>query len=491
MQYIIAIDQSTMLTKALLVDKFGGIIGRSDIAHEQKTNELGWVSHNPEEIFENTIEAVRRLLKDTAVPLEAVSGVGISNQRETALIWERGGSAIGDAVVWQCARSHEICQRIADKADFIKARTGLPISPFFSASKLAWLLENRTETGQDLLAGTMDSWLVYRLTNGKSHCTDYSNASRTQLFDIHTLSWDSELCEIFGVDINMLPKVCGSDSFFGATDFGGILPKPVPIHSVMGDSHAALYGQGCNKAGMMKATYGTGSSVMMNTGSTPIISNNGLATSLAWGMNGGVEYVLEGNINYSGATIKWLVEDLGLISSPKDAGRLAAAANPNDSTYLVPAFSGLGAPWWSPQAKAMLCGISRTTRAPEIVRAAEECIAYQVADVVAAMCGEAGFSPPELRVDGGATHDSFLMQFQSDILKLPLSVPSSDELSALGVAYAAGIALGVASEDIGSGLSRKIYSPTMPEEVRGAKYSGWRNAVRSVIGHAESCDVVN
>lgn len=483
MKTILAIDQSTSGTKALLFDGEGRLLGRHDLPHEQKINSQGWVSHDPMEIYRNTLETVRLLLEETGVDRESIGAVGISNQRETALLWDRAtGLPVADAVVWQCARAAGICQRLADKAEAIQERTGLNLSPYFPAAKWAWILENTPGlAGKNLCAGTIDAWLVYKLTGGRAFATDYSNASRTQLFNLRTLSWDSEICGWFGINPDFLPEVRFSDSLFGETDFEGFLPHPVPIHGVLGDSHGALFGQGCLSPGMVKATYGTGSSVMMHIGERPVFSKKGLVTSLAWGMEGKVDYVLEGNINYTGAVTKWVVEELGLLSSSKEAGPVAQSADPADTTYLVPAFTGLGAPYWDSGAKAMLYGMSRTTGRAEIVKAAEECIAYQIADVLELMGQEAGVTIQELRVDGGPTKDKFLMQFQSDILKIPVAAPEREELSGMGAAFCAGIAAGVYTREIFQSVRRRQLAPEMEETLRKTKRAGWRQAVEILL----------
>lgn len=483
MKTILAIDQSTSGTKALLFDGEGRLLGRHDLPHEQKINSQGWVSHDPMEIYRNTLETVRLLLEETGADRESIGAVGISNQRETALLWDRDtGLPVADAVVWQCARAAGICQRLADRGEAIQERTGLNLSPYFPAAKWAWILENTPGlAGKNLCAGTIDAWLVYKLTGGRVFATDYSNASRTQLFNLRTLSWDSEICGWFGIDPAMLSEVRFSDSLFGETDFEGFLPHPVPIHGVLGDSHGALFGQGCLSPGMVKATYGTGSSVMMHIGQRPVFSKKGLVTSLAWGMEGKVDYVLEGNINYTGAVTKWVVEELGLLSSSKEAGPVAQSADPADTTYLVPAFTGLGAPYWDSGAKAMLYGMSRTTGRAEIVKAAEECIAYQIADVLELMGQEAGVTIQELRVDGGPTKDKFLMQFQSDILHIPVAAPEREELSGMGAAFCAGIAAGVYTGEIFQSVRRRRLAPEMEETLRKTKRAGWRQAVEILL----------
>ena len=487
-KYIISIDQSTQGTKALLFDGEGHLLRRTDMAHRQIVNEKGWVSHDPEEIYRNTIRVVKDLVEESGIDRSLVQGIGISNQRETTLIWDKEtNEPIADAIVWQCSRAADICERpeIKAAAEKIREKTGLRLSPYFPAAKMTWLLEN-TEAGQELAAnhrlcfGTIDTWLVYRLTKGHDYKTDYSNASRTQLFNIFTLKWDEEICELFGIQAEDLPEVCDSDSEFGQTDFEGFFEKPIPIHAVLGDSHGALFGQGCLGRGDIKATYGTGSSIMMNIGETPVLSTHGVVTSLAWGMNGKVNYVLEGNINYTGAVISWLKDDVRLIDSPGETESLCREAISDDELYFVPAFTGLGAPHWKSNAKASLTGITRTTGKAEIVRAGVECIAYQITDVVRAMEADAGARVNALCVDGGPTKNGYLMQFQSDILGADVLVPDAEELSGIGAAYAAGIAMGIYTMDLFNNMKRKTYSKKMDENMREKKYRGWTKKVQGL-----------
>jgi glycerol kinase len=478
--FILAIDQSTSGTKALVFNSEGAIISRYDLAHEQKISAEGWISHDPVEIYRNTIEAAGAALKQAGTEPASIRGIGISTQRETALVWERsGGRPVCDAVVWQCTRGKAICERLKGSAEKIRECTGLRLSPYFSAAKIAWILEHTNNTHTEgLCAGTIDTWLIYKLTGNFK--TDFSNASRTQLFNIKTLSWDREIASLFGIAPAMLAEVCDSNSNFGMTDLEGLLLRPVPVHGVLGDSHAALFGQGCLEKGMGKVTYGTGSSVMINVGERPVFCNN-VVSSLAWGINGKVNYVLEGNINYSGAVIKWLIDDVGLISSSKEAGKLASQANPQDTCCLVPAFSGLGAPYWKSDAKACLCGMSRTTGKAEIVKAAEESIAWQIADVLHSVFEESGITLKELRADGGATKDEYLMQFQSDILNMPLGVSEHEELSAAGAAYMAGIALGIYKPVLLDTVKRKQYFPSMEKEEREKRRKNWLDALHFVM----------
>lgn len=487
--YIISIDQSTQGTKALLFNQEGVLLQRNDLPHRQIVNEKGWVSHDPEEIYQNTVQVVKNLVEESGISKESVKGIGISNQRETSLIWEKKtGKALANAVVWQCARAAEICRRVEQTgaAEMICQKTGLALSPYFPASKLTWLKEN-VEGAKELAKkhalcfGTIDTWLVYRMTHGMSYKTDYSNASRTQLFDIFEQKWDEEICQLFGLDAQDLAEVCDSDSCFGETDLEGFFENPISIHSVLGDSHGALFGQGCLEKGMIKSTYGTGSSIMMNIGETPVLSTHGVVTSLAWGMQGKVSYVLEGNINYTGAVITWLKDDMELIQSPAETEALCRKAEADDSLYFVPAFTGLGAPYWNSEAKGALTGITRTTRKAEMVRAGVECIAYQIADVVNAMSQDANTEIQELRVDGGPTRNQYLMQFQSDILNRKALVPDVEELSGIGAAYAAGRGLGLYGDEVFTRLKRQEYAPKMCEDTRVRKYNGWKDAVGHVL----------
>lgn len=473
-EYVLGIDQSTQGTKALLFDAEGKLLCRTDLPHQQMIDEKGWVEHDPEEIYRNTISAVKLLVEKAGIDKGEIRALGISNQRETALVWDRvSGHPVYNAVVWQCARGAAICEKIAaqGKAELIRSHTGLSLSPYFSAAKIAWVLQNvkgaaeKADKGE-LCCGTVDSWLVYKLTKGTVFRTDYSNASRTQMFNIKKLEWDEEICGLFRIPVHCLAEVTDSNGFYGETDFEGFLNHPIPIRGVIGDSHGALFGQGCLEKGMTKATYGTGSSVMMNIGECPVFSNR-VVTSLAWGMDGKVSYVLEGNINYTGAVITWMKDDLNLIQSAAETEGLARQANPLDATYLVPAFSGLGAPYWDSEAKAVFCGMSRTTKRAELVKAGLESIAYQITDVIVAMEKESGIEIGELRVDGGPTKNKYLMQFQSDMAEIPVQIPPDEELSGIGAAYIAGLAEGIYHKtELFGGVERRSFVPSMTRENR-------------------------
>lgn len=488
-KYVLGIDQSTQGTKALLFDQEGSLLCRCDLPHKQYIDEKGWVEHDPEEIYNNTVQTVKNLVEKAGIDKNEIAVLGISNQRETAMVWERAtGKPVYNAVVWQCARGAAICEGIEKEgnAGLVRSHTGLQLSPYFSAAKIAWVLQNVEGAAEkaskgELCCGTIDSWLVYKLTGGKEFRTDYSNASRTQMFNITSLSWDEEVCGLFKIPTCSLAEVTDSDGEFGMTDFDGYLDMPIPIRGVLGDSHGALFGQGCIEKGMIKTTYGTGSSIMMNIGMDPVFSKR-VVTSLAWKLDGEVNYVLEGNINYTGAVITWLKDDLGLISSPAETEALALSANPSDRTYLVPAFTGLGAPYWDSEATGIISGVTRTTKRAEVVRAGLECIAYQITDVIEAMSEESGIQIGELRVDGGPTRNKYLMQFQSDMAHVTVQVPSAEELSGIGAAYAAGIAAGIYSkEEVFSKMNRTKFQPRMDKVLRDEKYNGWKKAVSQVL----------
>lgn len=495
MKYVVGIDQSTQGTKAVLFDETGKLLCRADKKHRQLVNEAGWVSHDLEEIYRNTVAVFRELTQKAQIDRNDIVTVGISNQRETTAMWTRDGKPAADAVVWQCSRAKQIVKRLYDSRDLVREKTGLPLSAYFPAAKMRWLLENASafESGaaggkkggvcrSDYCFGTMDSWLIYRLTEGEHFATDVSNASRTQLFNIHTLSWDEELCRLFGLPLFMLPEIRDSNADFGSTDFEGYLAHKIPIHAALGDSHAALFGQGCHEAGMGKVTYGTGTSIMMNTGNRCVKSDAGLASSLAWGLDGRVTYVLEGNINYTGAVISWLQDDLKLISSPAEIEELLLRANREDETVLVPAFTGLGAPHWKEEARAMFYGMRRTTGKAELVKAAVESIAFQVKDVLNAMEADLGQPVTKLRADGGPTKNSWLMQFESDITGAELLVSEQEELSAIGAAYMAGIAAGVyEKEAVFSNVCYRRMQAQMDMKTRERVCNRWTQAIKKLL----------
>ena len=489
-KYFLAVDQGTSATKALLFNDAGRLIHRCDEAHRQYYPHPGWVEHDPLEIYEKMLEAIRRVLSETGITDRELHCLSISNQRETAVVWDKTtGEPVCPAIVWQCQRAESVCQRIYEKgyAERVREKTGLVLSPYFSAAKVSWILENipqaREKAEQGLLLfGTVDSWLIWKLTGGKVHKTDFSNASRTQIYNIYDLKWDPGLLDIFGIPASMLPEVSSSDQIFGCTR--GVFSWPVPIAGVLGDSHAALFGQCCYYQGMAKATFGTGSSVMLNIGDRPVKTRGGVVTSIGFARSGRISYVLEGNINCTGATIKWLVDDLELVSGVKESNAIAASVDDTLGVYFVPAFVGLSSPHWDSDARAEIINISRGTKKAHIVRAAEESIAYQIKDVVEDMNGEAGFGLKELRVDGGPTRDEFVMQFLSDILDVPVIRSKTEELSGTGAMYMGGLALSVWNtyEEIEAMReAEKSFESRMAPSERDKLYRGWRDAVGKVL----------
>jgi len=486
---ILSIDQSTSGTKGLVWDLDGRLLGRADVSHRQITNEQGWIEHDPIEILDNTYKAAKNALDAAGVDPGAISVIGISNQRETAVCWDKStGKSLYNAIVWQCARAVDIVDSVrkAGLENEVRARTGLTLSPYFSAAKFGWIAKHVPEAAtamkaDNLCCGTIDSWLIFKLTG--EFKTDYSNASRTQLFDLHELTWNTTLTKAFGLSPNCLPEVCMSDSNFGLTDLNGLLQKPIPIHGVLGDSHGALFGNQCFEPSMAKATYGTGSSVMMNVGTVLPPLADGIVASLAWGMDGKVEYVLEGNINYTGAVVQWLVEDIGILDEAKNAGKVAQSVSDTGGVYLIPAFSGLGAPHFNSDARAAWLGMNRATKKAHLVRAAMESIAYQIHDVVKVINQCASKPISVMRVDGGPTRDDFLMNFQAGILGIDIEVSNTEELSGMGAAFCAAIGAGLTNKEaIFVGQSRRSIKPMIDISTRDKLLRGWEEAIETIKG---------
>jgi glycerol kinase len=490
-EYILAIDQSTSGTKAHLVDANGKIIAKRAVSHQQHYPELGWVEHDPVEIYENVKRLSKEVVGTSSISPAELKVLAITNQRETVVVWDKEtGVPVYNAIVWQCRRTSDMCKELKDLGleDLIKEKTGLTLDPYFSASKVKWIMDTipgvreRAEEGK-LLLGTIDSWLIWKLTAGVVHATDYTNASRTLLYNIHTLEWDAELLSIFQIPMSMLPEVKSSNERFGLTKDDEFPVSDLPISGVIGDSQGALFGQKCFEKGMAKATYGTGTSVLMNTGEL-VRAENGLVTSIAWGIDGVITYGLEGIIHSTGDTIKWLRENLELINDVNEVESLARSVSDNEGVYLIPAFVGLGAPYWNSYARAAIMGISRNTGKAHFVRAALESIAYQVKDAVELMQSESTINIKELRVDGGATANGFLMQFQSDMLGTKIVVSDVAELSSMGSVYLAGLAVGIwnSVEEI-SRLKQEneLYQPAMNYDTRDKYYHGWKQTVNSVL----------
>lgn len=490
--YILAVDQSTSGTKTMVVDNKGKILGRSSKEHKQYYPKPGWVEHDPMEIYEN----VKNLLKDVMNKCDLTPFdfrvIAITNQRETVVVWDKNtGIPVYNAIVWQCRRTAEFCDELRKQGleDTINNKTGLMVDPYFSATKVKWILDNvqgaREKANRgELLLGNIDSWLIWKLTGGNSHVTDYTNASRTLIFNIKTFKWDDELLKIFDISKTMLPDIKFSDDIFGETKSGELFNISLPISGVIGDSQGALFGQQCFEVGMAKATYGTGSSILMNIGNQYIKPKNGLVTSIAWGIGGEIEYALEGIVHCTGDTIKWIKENLGLFQDFSEIEDMINAVSDNENIYLVPAFSGLGIPYWDSNARAAIFGMSRKSNKNNVVRAAIESIAYQIRDAVEIIQTESSVILKELRVDGGPTENKFLMQFQADILGVNIEKSEITELSSMGSVYLAGIATGIwkCKEEINS--LRKvsnIYTPLMEDSIREKYYEGWRKVVKKVL----------
>lgn len=491
MNYIISIDQSTSATKAVVFDEHCRLVCRKNVAHHQYYPKPGWVEHDAEEIYRNTVDAIRQAVNSMNDDGASYS-LAITNQRETVVVWNKTtGRPVYNAVVWQCQRGEDICENLKKQGytDFIRERSGLLIDPYFAASGVKWILDNVDGARQaaeqgELLMGTIDTWLVWKLTGGKQHVTDYTNASRTLLFNIHTLDWDDELLRLFTIPRSMMAQPMPCDSVFGETTVEGLFPEPIKIAGMLGDSHGALAGQMCFEAGMGKATYGTGSSVMVNIGTSPVSAPEGLVTSVGFAAQGKVLYAFEGNIHCTGATIKWMTDNLKLIDSPADIEGFATSVEDNGGVYLVPAFAGLGAPWWHPHAKAIICGMTLATEKGHVCRAALEAIAYQIKDLVDLMTGKAGIALKELRVDGGPTKNHFLMQFQADMLNACINRSDVEEASAMGAMVMNGLARGVWSslEEVAAlHTSDNRIMPKMDDAERNRLYEGWRNAIKKLI----------
>ncbi|RKF13272.1 glycerol kinase [Alginatibacterium sediminis] len=488
-QYVVALDQGTTSSRAIIFDKHANIAGTTQREFTQHFPKPGWVEHNPMEIWASQSAALTEVLAKTGIRSDQVAAIGITNQRETVIIWDKTtGQPVYNAIVWQCRRTTAICEQLlADgHEDYIRETTGLVLDAYFSGTKIKWILDNvegvreRAENG-DLLFGTVDTWLLWKLTNGRSHCTDYTNASRTMLFDIKTLQWDSKMLEILGIPASMLPEVRSCSEVYGQTNIGGKGGTRIPISGIAGDQQAALFGHQCLEKGMAKNTYGTGCFLLMNTGEELVRSKNGLITTIAFGLDGKVNYALEGSVFMGGAVIQWLRDELGLIRDVSDTGYFASRVDDCNGVYLVPAFVGLGAPYWDPYARGTMVGLSRGANRNHIIRAALEAIAYQSRDVLDAMANDAGIKLKQLRVDGGAVANDFLLQFQADIVNTPVERPSLIESTALGAAYLAGLAVGFwkNTDELASKASiDRVFEPNMENQQREHLYKGWQKAVK-------------
>ncbi|MDE3072039.1 MAG: glycerol kinase GlpK [Pseudomonadota bacterium] len=491
--YILAIDQGTSSSRAMLFDQSGRVVGSAQREFRQIFPQPGWVEHDPHEILSSVLATVAEALAGAHLDAAQLAGIGIANQRETAVVWDRRtGEPVYNAIVWQSRQSAAICERLEKEgyAPLVRAKTGLLIDAYFSGSKIRWILDHvegaraRAERGE-LLFGTIDSWLVWNLTDGKLHVTDVSNAARTLLFDIHARCWDDELLRMLEIPRSMLPQVRSSSEVYGHTATSRFFGCAVPIGGVAGDQQAALFGQACFAPGMAKNTYGTGCFMLMNTGSQAVPSQHGLLTTIAWELDGVVEYALEGSIFVAGSVVQWLRDGLHMLEQARDSQACAESVPSSEGVYLVPAFVGLGAPYWRSDVRGAMFGLSRGTRREHVVRAALESMAYQSRDVLGAMEADAGIALLELRADGGAVANDFLMQFQSDMLGVPVVCSHVAETTALGAAYLAGLAVGFwQSRAQLAGLWQKggSYQPKMDDAIRQRLYRGWQDAVNATMG---------
>lgn len=495
-KYIMALDRGTTSSRCIIFDKDGNIIKVAQKEFEQIYPKPGWVEHDAMEIWGSQSGVMREAVDTAGIEPEEIAAIGITNQRETTVVWDKKtGKPIYNAIVWQCRRTSEICDELKEKGltECIREKTGLIIDAYFSATKVKWILDNvegareRAEKGE-LLFGTIDTWLIWKLTGGRVHVTDYSNASRTMMYNINTLEWDKDILKELDIPEIMLPEVKESSCVYGYTDSGLFADIKIPIAGCAGDQQSALFGQNCFEEGTAKNTYGTGCFLLMNTGEKPVKSENGLLTTISWGVDGKVEYALEGSIFMGGASIQWLRDELRMIKSAADSEKYAMRVENTNGVYVVPAFTGLGAPYWDMYARGTIVGLTRGAKKEHLIRATLESIAYQTKDVLEAMQNDSGIELKSLKVDGGASNNNFLMQFQSDILNVKIDRPKIVETTALGAAYLAGLAVGFfkSKEDIKKRwVCDREFEPKMSEEVREKSYKDWKRAVERSLAWEE------
>jgi glycerol kinase len=491
-KYILSLDQGTTSSRAILFNKKGEIVHVAQKEFTQLFPKPGWVEHNANEIWGSILSVIASVLTESNIKPEQIAGIGITNQRETTVVWDKEtGVPVYNAIVWQSRQTSQICDKLkaAGHNDLFREKTGLLIDAYFSGTKVKWILDNvdgareKAEAGK-LMFGTIDTWLIWKLSGGKAHVTDYSNASRTLMFNIHDLKWDEELLQILGIPASMLPEVRPSSEVYAKTAPHHFFGQEIPIAGAAGDQQAALFGQACFEEGMGKNTYGTGCFMLMNTGDKAVKSEHGLLTTIAWGLNGKVEYALEGSIFVAGSALQWLRDGLRMLKDASDSETYAEKVESTDGVYVVPAFVGLGTPYWDSDVRGAVFGLTRGTSKEHFVRATLESLAYQTKDVLAAMEVDSGIELKTLRVDGGAVKNNFLMNFQSDILNVPVERPVVNETTALGAAYLAGLAVGywVDQQEIASQWAiDRAFEPKMTEEDRNQLYSGWKKAVNAAM----------
>ncbi|SUT97622.1 glycerol kinase [Actinobacillus lignieresii] len=495
-EYIIALDQGTTSSRAVLLDKNANIVEVSQREFTQIYPQVGWVEHNPMEIWATQSSTLNEVVAKAGITSDKIAAIGITNQRETTIVWEKEtGKPVYNAIVWQCRRTADICAKLKEDGHeaYIRKTTGLVVDPYFSGTKVKWILDNvegareKAERGE-LLFGTVDTWLVWKLTQGRVHVTDYTNASRTMMFNIHTKQWDDRMLELLNIPRSMLPEVRNSSEVYGETNIGGKGGVRIPVAGMAGDQQAALYGHLCVEAGQAKNTYGTGCFMLMNTGNEAVESKNGLLTTIACNAKGEPCYALEGSIFMGGASIQWLRDELKIVHDSKDSEYFATKEDSTNGVYVVPAFTGLGAPYWDPYARGAILGLSRGANRNHIVRATLESIAYQTRDVLDAMQSDSGKHLATLRVDGGAVANNFLMQFQADILNANVERPVVREVTALGAAYLAGLAVGFwkdLQELRGKASIERTFVPDGDEAKRTRRYKGWKKAVKRALEWAK------
>lgn len=491
-QYILALDQGTTSSRAILFNKKGEIIHSAQKEFTQYFPKPGWVEHSANEIWGSILSVIASVLSESGIKAHQIAGIGITNQRETTVIWDKEtGDPIYNAIVWQSRQTSGICDDLREKGynQLFREKTGLLIDAYFSGTKVKWILDNVKDAREKanagkLLFGTIDTWLIWKLSGGRAHVTDYSNASRTLMFNIFELKWDEELLDILGVPITMLPEVRPSSEVYANTVDYHFFGKEIPISGVAGDQQAALFGQACFEKGMAKNTYGTGCFMLMNTGEKAVQSEHGLLTTIAWGLNGKVQYALEGSIFVAGSAIQWLRDGLRILKDAKDSENYAAKVQSTAGVYVVPAFVGLGTPYWDSDVRGAVFGLTRGTSKEHFVRATLESLAYQTKDVLSAMEADSGIKLKTLRVDGGAVKNNFLMSFQSDLLNVPVERPNINETTALGAAYLAGLSVGFwkdQAEIANQWAIERQFKPTMTDETRNKLYEGWKKAVKAAM----------
>ncbi|KAB7708130.1 glycerol kinase GlpK [Bacillus aerolatus] len=491
-QFILSLDQGTTSSRAILFNKKGEIAHVAQKEFTQQFPHPGWVEHNANEIWGTILACIATVLSENNINPEQIAGIGITNQRETTVVWEKEtGRPIYNAIVWQSRQTADICNELKQRGHdaLFREKTGLLIDAYFSGTKVKWVLDNvegareQAEKGE-LLFGTIDTWLIWKLSGGKAHVTDYSNASRTLMYNIHDLKWDEELLDILTVPSSMLPEVRPSSEVYSKTAPHHFFGKEIPIAGAAGDQQAALFGQACYEAGMAKNTYGTGCFMLMNTGEKAVASNHGLLTTIAWGIDGKVEYALEGSIFVAGSAIQWLRDGLRMVKDAVDTEEYAVRVASSEGVYVVPAFVGLGTPYWDSDVRGSVFGLTRGTSKEHFIRATLESLAYQTKDVLDAMEADSGISLKTLRVDGGAVKNNFLMQFQSDMLQVPVERPIINETTALGAAYLAGLAVGFwkdRSEVSAKWQMEKNFNPEMKKDEQTRLYKGWKKAIEAAL----------